>query len=296
MDIVTYALLKKNKLTQANSYSDLPENGTSGAMYIAKDTGQTYYWDDATQTYVKTGTTGRTGVYSYNSDLPTTIGTDTEINKADLEVIVAPTVPYSEGSEISAVNAVHALIVSSTATTVIAKTVTDMTIDSFRQVDTINDLPAEGAINILYAVRNIKEFRVWNSSTQTYEEYPDTSISGVDNTQIHVSVSNDNEIEATLQAGSIAKSYLNQALQDEIDGKQDIANIQRHNDVFNFDGSETTFNIPNSIDPAHIDAIFINGIMLTGGNGNDYVIDKNAKTITFAEAWDSDDVAYVKCE
>jgi len=162
MDIVTYALLKKNKLTQANSYSDLPENGTSGAMYIAKDTGQTYYWDDATQTYVKTGTTGRTGVYSYNSDLPTTIGTDTEINKADLEVIVAPTVPYSEGSEISAVNAVHALIVSSTATTVIAKTVTDMTIDSFRQVDTINDLPAEGAIlleilkNLEYGIHQLK--------------------------------------------------------------------------------------------------------------------------------------------
>lgn len=284
MDIVTYALLKKNKLTQANSYSDLPEKGTSGAMYITKDTGQTYYWDDATQMYVKTGTSGRTGVYSYDGDLPTTIGTDTEINKADLEVIVAPTVPYSEGSEISAANAVHALIISSTATTVIVKTVTDMTIDSFRQVDTINDLPVEGAINILYAVKNIKEFRVWNSSTQTYEEYPDTSISGVDNTQIHVSVSNDNEIEATLQAGSIAKSYLNQALQDELDGKQDIANIQRHNNVFNFDGSETTFNIPNSIDPDHIDAIFINGIMLTGGNDNDYVVDTNTKTIIFAEA------------
>lgn len=284
MDIVTYALLKKNKLTQANSYSDLPEKGTSGAMYITKDTGQTYYWDDATQMYVKTGTSGRTGVYSYDGDLPTTIGTDTEINKADLEVIVAPTVPYSEGSEISAANAVHALIISSTATTVIVKTVTDMTIDSFRQVDTINDLPVEGAINILYAVKNIKEFRVWNSSTQTYEEYPDTSISGVDNTQIHVSVSNDNEIEATLQAESIAKSYLNQALQDELDGKQDIANIQRHNNVFNFDGSETTFNIPNSIDPDHIDAIFINGIMLTGGNDNDYVVDTNTKTIIFAEA------------
>ena len=296
MDIVTYALLKKNKLTQANSYSDLPEKGASGALYITKDTGQTYYWDDATQMYVKTGTSGRTGVYSYDGDLPTTIGTDTEINKADLEVIVAPTVPYSEGSEISAANAVHALIISSTATTVIAKTVTDMTIDSFRQVNTLDDLPAEGSINILYAVKNIKEFRVWNSSTNSYEEYPDISISGVDNTQIHVSVSNNNEIEATLQAGSIAKSYLNQALQDEIDGKQDIANIQRHNDVFNFDGSETTFSIPNSIDPAHIDAIFINGIMLTGGNDNDYVIDTNNKTITFAEAWDSDDVAYVKCE
>ena len=295
MDIVTYALLKKNKLTQVNSYNDLPEKGNSGATYITKDTGQTYYWDDATQMYVKTGTSGRTGVYSYDGDLPTTIGTDTEINKADLEVIVAPTVPYSEGSEISAANAVHALIISSTATTVIVKTITDMTIDSFRQVDTINDLPAEGAINILYAVKNIKEFRVWNSSTQSYEEYP-VQPTGANNTQIHVSVSNNNEIEAILQAGSIAKSYLNQALQDEIDGKQDIANIQRHNDVFNFDGSETTFTIPNSIDPAHIDAIFINGIMLTGGNGNDYVIDTNNKTITFAEAWDTDDVAYVKCE
>lgn len=43
MDIVTYALLKNNKLTQANSFGDFPVEGVSGALYLAKDTGQTYY-------------------------------------------------------------------------------------------------------------------------------------------------------------------------------------------------------------------------------------------------------------
>lgn len=267
MDIVTYALLKKNKLTQANSYGDFPEKGTSGAIYLAKDTGQTYYWDDVTQTYIKTGTAGRTGVYAYDGSLPTEIGADAEINKSDLEVIVEPTTPYSEGSEIAAANAVHALIISSTEDKVTVKTITDMTIDSFRQVATVSDLPETGSINVLYAIKDIKQFRVWNSATNSYNVYP-----------------------------IITKTDLGQDLQDEIDGKQNKADIQRHKNAFTFDGSTTTFDIPNSIDIDHIDAIYINGILLTEGIDNDYVINKNQRKIEFAEAWDAEDSAYVACE
>lgn len=173
MDIVTYALLKKNKLTQANSYSDFPEKGVSGALYLAKDTGQTYYWDPATETYITIGTSGRTGVYSTTVSLPVAIGDSIDIDKTDLAILVAPTVPYSEGSEIVGANATHGLIVANQTTKVTVKTIMDATIDSFKQVATENDLPEIGQENVLYAIKDIREFRAWSLADNEYYPLPE---------------------------------------------------------------------------------------------------------------------------
>ena len=208
-------------LIQVDTYGDLPEKGNKGTIYITKDTGQTYYWDERTETYVTTGTAGRTGVYSYAGDLSTVIGTDTILNQTDLSVLVEPTVPFSEGSEVVAGNSVHGMIISRTSTTVTVKTITDMTIDSFQQVDSLSDLPTIGFENILFAVKDINEFRAWDETAQEWYA-PAMVYTGVDNTQIHVSVNADREIEAELQNDSIAKTHLTQALQDDLDSLIDM--------------------------------------------------------------------------
>ena len=155
-------------LIQKDSYADFPTNGGAGSIYLAKDTGQVYYYDDKTNTYNKIGTAGKTGVYSTNTALPTTVGTPTTINKTDLTEIVAPSVPYSDGSEVIGSNSVHALIISSDATTVTVKTITDLTIDSFVQVADETALPQTGAINILYFLQDVQEFRIWDDTTSAY--------------------------------------------------------------------------------------------------------------------------------
>lgn len=176
MDIVTYALLKNNKLTQANSYGDLPTEGAEGALYITKDTGQTYYWDKASQGYIATGTSGKTGVYSTTQVLPTTFGTVITLAKTDLVELVTPTVPYSEGSEIVSINSAHAVITGSTANDVTARIIADNVIDSFAQVETESDLPATGQANTLYAIKDIKEFRAWDDTLSVYYELPEISM------------------------------------------------------------------------------------------------------------------------
>lgn len=157
-------------LVQKDTRADFPEKGSVGTIYIAKDTGQTYYWDKETETYITTGTAGRTGVYSTEVQLPATIGAMTTINKADLEVIIQPTVDYSEGSEVIGSNNVHATITSSNDKTVTVKTIADLVIDSFRQVVSLSDLPKQGIANILYFVKNIDEFRVWDDELGEYVE------------------------------------------------------------------------------------------------------------------------------
>lgn len=157
-------------LVQEDTFNDFPEKGKDNVVYLAKDTGQTYYWDKATQTYVKTGTIGRTGVYSTTAKLPETIGASTTIKKSDLAEILKPSVPYSEGSEVIGDNSVHGIIVSSTATTVEVKTITDLTIDSFRQVEKATDLPKVGGTNILYYVQEDDEFRIWDVKKNAWEE------------------------------------------------------------------------------------------------------------------------------
>lgn len=157
-------------LIQKDTFDDFPPKGNKGSVYLAKDTGQTYYWDETTKTYIKTGTAGRTGVYSTDTALPETVGSSIVINKSDLDEILKPSVDYSEGSEVIGNNSVHGIIVSSDANTVTVKTITDLVIDSFRQVATENDLPATGTENILYYVQDIDEFRIWDDTNKKWVE------------------------------------------------------------------------------------------------------------------------------
>ena len=64
--------------------------GNKGFVYIAKDTGQTYYWDEVTKTYISTGTAGRTGVYNYNGDLSAVIGATTTVKKSYTVIGIIP--------------------------------------------------------------------------------------------------------------------------------------------------------------------------------------------------------------
>lgn len=157
-------------LIQRDTFDDFPEKGNKGSIYLAKDTGQTYYWDIVTQTYITTGTAGRTGVYKTDIDLPATIGSTTILNKSDLVEILKPTVDYSDGSEIIGNNSIHGIIVGSDENTVTIKTITDLVIDSFQQVTDMSQLPANGIANILYYVKDIDEFRVWDDTAGEYVE------------------------------------------------------------------------------------------------------------------------------
>ena len=157
-------------LLQKDTLSDFPKTGNSGTIYIAKDTGQTYYWDKVSKTYIKTGTAGRTGVYSYNKDLPSVVGTSIVVKKSELNEILKPTVDFSEGSEVIGDNAIHGIITNVNGDNVTITTVTDLTIDSFRQVSTLNDLPTSGVDNILYYVQDIDEFRIWDSTNGKWVE------------------------------------------------------------------------------------------------------------------------------
>ena len=176
MDIVTYALLKKNKLTQSNSYGDFPKKGVSGALYLAKDTGQSYYWDENTETYITMGTAGRTGIYSTNIILPTTFGTVATIDKTDLVELVAPTVAYSEGSEVVSSNSAHAVITENNSNSVTVRIIADNVIDSFAQVETRIDLPAIGQANVLYAIKDEKECVAWDDGLKIYYDVNDMSM------------------------------------------------------------------------------------------------------------------------
>lgn len=149
-------------LVQKNTLNDFPKTGNAGTIYIAKDTGQTYYWDPVSKTYVKTGTAGRTGVYGYDKELPTTVGSTITVKKSELNEILKPSVDYSEGSEVIGNNSVHGVITKVDGDNVTISTITDMTIDSFRQVNTEKDLPNEGVGNILYYVKDLDDFRIWD--------------------------------------------------------------------------------------------------------------------------------------
>lgn len=155
-------------LVQKSTFKDFPEKGNKGFVYIAKDTGQTYYWDPVSKTYVKTGTAGRTGVYSYNKDLPSAVGTSIVVKKSELNEILKPTVDFSEGSEVIGDNAIHGIITNVNGDNVTITTVTDLTIDSFRQVETEKDLPNEGVGNILYYVKELDDFRIWDETNKKW--------------------------------------------------------------------------------------------------------------------------------
>lgn len=155
-------------LLQKDTLSDFPKTGNSGTIYIAKDTGQTYYWDKVSKTYIKTGTAGRTGVYGYDKKLPTTVGSTITVKKSELNEILKPSVDYSEGSEVIGDNSVHGIITKVDGDNVTISTITDMTIDSFRQVETEKDLPNEGVGNILYYVKELDDFRIWDETNKKW--------------------------------------------------------------------------------------------------------------------------------
>lgn len=158
-------------LSQKDSISDFPEKGSNGQIYIAKDTGQTYYWDSATETYVPTGTSGRTGIYSYNGDLPSQVGSLTQVNISELIEILEPSVEYMEGSEVVGRNNVHGIITKLNGNKVNVKTIVDLTIESFKQVATENDLPAQGSNNTLYFVEETDKLYSYNSEESKYVDY-----------------------------------------------------------------------------------------------------------------------------
>lgn len=155
-------------LLQKNTLDDFPKTGNAGTIYIAKDTGQTYYWDPVSKTYVKTGTAGRTGVYGYDKELPTTVGSTITVKKSELNEILKPSVDYSEGSEVIGNNSIHGIITKVEGDNVTISTITDMTIDSFRQVDTEGDLPNEGVGNVLYYVKELDDFRIWDETNKKW--------------------------------------------------------------------------------------------------------------------------------
>ena len=155
-------------LLQKDSLNDFPKTGNSGTIYIAKDTGQTYYWDKVSKTYIKTGIAGRTGVYGYDKKLPTTVGSTITVKKSELNEILKPSVDYSEGSDVIGDNSVHGIITKVDGDNVTISTITDMTIDSFRQVETEKDLPNEGVGNILYYVKDLDDFRIWDETNKKW--------------------------------------------------------------------------------------------------------------------------------
>ena len=167
---VREAMKSGGGLVQKDTLNDFPKTGNAGTIYIAKDTGQTYYWDPITKTYVKTGTEGRTGVYGYGNDLPNTVGATTVVKKSDLNEILKPSVDFSEGSEVIGNNSVHGIITGVNGDDVTITTITDLTIDSFRQVATEADLPTEGVENILYYVQDVDEFRIWDTVDKKWVE------------------------------------------------------------------------------------------------------------------------------
>ena len=168
VDRIREAMKSGGGLVQKNTLNDFPKTGNAGTIYIAKDTGQTYYWDPVSKTYVKTGTSGRTGVYGYDQKLPTTVGSTITVKKSELNEILKPSVDYSEGSEVIGNNSVHGIITKVDGDNVTISTITDMTIDSFRQVETEKDLPNEGVGNILYYVKELDDFRIWDETNKKW--------------------------------------------------------------------------------------------------------------------------------
>jgi len=147
---------------QKDTLEDLPVPGNPNYVYIAKDTGQTWYWDKATNTYIKTGIAGRTGVYNTEKPLATKIGGEVEINKSDLTELVKATVDFMDGSDVIGPKFVHGLIISSTDTKVKVRTVTDFAYENFKQVDDLSSLPSisKALEEEIYYVKDIKEFRL----------------------------------------------------------------------------------------------------------------------------------------
>lgn len=157
-------------LIQEDTFSDFPESGSKGAIYLAKDTGQMWFWDEALEQYEKIGVSRKGGVYQYSKDLPSTIGSTVEIAKEDLDILIEPSVPFMDGSEVTAHNAIRGIITKSTDTHVTVRTIADMVIDSFVQVANKESLPAKGELNVLYFIQDLNTFTTWNGTDYDFSD------------------------------------------------------------------------------------------------------------------------------
>lgn len=147
-------------LVQRDTLSDFPDRGNKGSVYIAKDTGQTYYWDPISETYITTGTAGRTGVYQWDKDIPSKIGQEVTIPKNELDEVLKASVDYMNGSTVIGIKGNTGIIIKSDTNTVTIKTTFVQTTDSFMQVPSESDLPAKGTLNVLYYLIDTDEFRI----------------------------------------------------------------------------------------------------------------------------------------
>lgn len=174
---------KGGGLIQRDSISDFPVQGNKGFIYVDKSTGETYYWDTVTETYIATGDAGRTGIYSTTQTLPTTIGEETKIPQSSLTVILEPSSEYQVGSEVVDINSVRGVITNINGSTVTVKTITEPVAESYKVVDTLDDLPSDHSLNILYWVESLKEFRLYDEVIADYIE-PFRTIIVNDNTEV----------------------------------------------------------------------------------------------------------------
>ena len=153
---------------QVDSFKDLPETGNPGTIYIVKDSGQTYYYDEVTKTYIAIGQSGRTGIYSYDGSLPAKIGDSIDVDKSDLEEILKPSSDYKEGSTVIGLNSIQGVITKINDTTVTVKSITNSTLESFRELENESELPEVGQRNTLYYIKDTNEFKIWDSDTSKY--------------------------------------------------------------------------------------------------------------------------------
>lgn len=160
--------VKGGGIIQKDTFSDFPSEGNKNFLYVDKSTGITYYWDDVSKTYIATGTAGRTGIYSYNEALEGVIGDVVQLDKSTLTALLEPSSEYQEGSEVIGINGVHGVITGTNGNTVQVKITTLQTVESFRVVPTVNDIPQYDGRDILYYVEDVEEFRVWNEDLGIY--------------------------------------------------------------------------------------------------------------------------------
>lgn len=269
-------------LVQRDTLGDFPEKGNKNFVYIAKDTGQTYYWDPVTNTYVTTGTAGRTGVYQWDKDIPSKIGQVVTIPKSELEEVLKASVDYMDGSTVIGIKGNTGIIIGSDANTVTIKTTFVQTTDSFVQVPSESDLPAKGTLNVLYYLIDTDEFRIWDVANDCWQE------------PFHPIIYNSNTAVADARTKTI---YINgQTAKYTLDNKTWIYLTNPDEEIIlplTFDGVKTTFDLPVVLKDKEF-GVYING--LRNFEGDDYTVDRTVtpNTITFDLVYDTFDVCRIK--
>lgn len=269
-------------LIQKDTFGDFPPVGNKGFVYIAKDTGQTYYWDPVSKTYITTGTAGRTGVYQWDKDIPSKIGQEVTIPKSELEEILKASVDYMDGSTVIGIKGNTGIIIGSDANTVTIKTTFVQTTDSFVQVPSESDLPAKGTLNVLYYLIDTDEFRIWDVANDCWQE------------PFHPIIYNSNTAVADARTETI---YINgQTAKYTLDNQNWIYLTNPDEEIIlplAFDGVNTKFNLPAVLKDKEF-GVYING--LRNFEGDDYTVDRTVtpNTITFDLVYDTFDVCRIK--